>query len=171
MADLDPLRWLNPSLSVPLWPVILSGRKSYMGLFSLVKTSVRQIWRAIVLAWYSGEDKKKESRQQCFWQGFVVQRAEAAQFWPLTRGKKSCCKLWLYKWGSDEWKQPCIFTADTLVLGPVPASTFLKAIQNRTGEIKCLAVKVFRSINLWYYCKEDRELAYLLAINTLLWKW
>lgn len=52
------------------------------------------------------------------------------------------------KEGSDEWKQPCIYMTDTLMLGPVPASTFLKAVKNRKHEIKCLAVKVFRSINL-----------------------
>lgn len=89
------------------------------------RLGVIYIQRATVLGWYFGEDKG-ESRQQYFWQGFVVQKEEATYILLLTQccGKQSCCNLWLHKWWNDEWKQPCIFMIDTLVLGPVPASTF-----------------------------------------------
>lgn len=105
MADLDPLRWLNPSLSVCSTLTCDVIRIEKLNGFVQPGQDLGETHPGSHGAgWYLGEDQEEETREQCFWEGFVLQRGEAAQFWSLTQccGKASCCNLWLYKGG--EWR-------------------------------------------------------------------
>lgn len=127
MADLDPHQWLNLSLFVCSTLTCDVIRTEKLNGFvqsdqDLGETHPESHGSGVVFRGVQGEGEQTAM----FLTG--VCGAERRSSSILTSNsmlwQKKLLQSMLYKWGSVEWKQPCIFITETLMLGPVPASTF-----------------------------------------------